>query len=90
MSVLICMLATMPIHGVDRGTMTGAPAPCSVSMPVRKPSSAHCVPMPKLRYNFNNGADKRNGHLNQATIELGGFRVGVTDSQFTSWTGYLG
>ncbi|RCW85175.1 porin [Phyllobacterium bourgognense] len=44
----------------------------------------------ELRYNFNNGADKETVDLNQATIELGGFRVGAADSQFTSWTGYLG
>jgi hypothetical protein len=44
----------------------------------------------ELRYNFNNGADKETVDLNQATIELGGFRVGAVDSQFTSWTGYLG
>ncbi|MDR6633873.1 hypothetical protein J2X72_002673 [Phyllobacterium sp. 1468] len=44
----------------------------------------------ELRYNFKNGADAETVDLNQATIELGGFRVGAADSQFTSWTGYLG
>jgi len=44
----------------------------------------------ELRYNFNNSADKETVDLNQATIELGGFRVGAADSQFTSWTNYLG
>jgi hypothetical protein len=44
----------------------------------------------ELRYNFKNGADAETVDLNQATIELGGFRVGVADSQFTTWTGYLG
>ena len=44
----------------------------------------------ELRYNFKNGADAQTVDLNQATIELGGFRVGAADSQFTSWTNYLG
>jgi hypothetical protein len=44
----------------------------------------------ELRFNFKNGADSETVDLNDATIELGGFRIGVTDSQFTSWTGYLG
>ena len=44
----------------------------------------------ELRYNFKNGADAETVDLNQATIELGGFRVGAADLQFTSWTGYLG
>ncbi|MBZ9655062.1 porin [Phyllobacterium lublinensis] len=44
----------------------------------------------ELRYNFKNGADADKVDLNQATIELGGFQVGAADSQFTSWTGYLG
>jgi hypothetical protein len=44
----------------------------------------------ELRYNFKNGADAETVDLNQATIELGGFRVGAADSQFTSWTNYLG
>jgi hypothetical protein len=44
----------------------------------------------ELRYNFKNGADAETVDLNQATIELGGFRVGAADSQFTTWTGYLG
>ena len=44
----------------------------------------------ELRYNFKNGADAETVDLNQATIELGGFRVGAADSQFTSWTDYLG
>ena len=44
----------------------------------------------ELRYNFKNGADAETVDLNQATIELGGFRIGAADSQFTTWTGYLG
>jgi len=44
----------------------------------------------ELRFNYKNGADAETVDLNQATIELGGFRIGAADSQFTSWTGYLG
>ncbi|NTS30110.1 porin [Phyllobacterium sp. BT25] len=44
----------------------------------------------ETRFNFKNGADAETVDLNQAYIELGGFRVGAVDSQFTSWTGYLG
>jgi hypothetical protein len=44
----------------------------------------------ELRFNYKNGADSETADLNEATIELGGFCVGVADSQFTQWTGYLG
>ncbi len=44
----------------------------------------------ELRFNFKNGADAETVDLNNAYITLGGFLVGQTDSNFTSWTGYLG
>ncbi|MCO4319831.1 porin [Phyllobacterium sp. 21LDTY02-6] len=44
----------------------------------------------ELRYNFDDGANADSVELNNGFIELGGFRVGATDSQFTSYLGYLG
>ncbi|MCO4319003.1 porin [Phyllobacterium sp. 21LDTY02-6] len=44
----------------------------------------------ELRFNFNNGNDDESVELNNGFIELGGFRVGATDSQFMAWTGYMG
>jgi hypothetical protein len=44
----------------------------------------------ELRYNFDDGANADSVQLNNGFIELGGFRVGATDSQFTSYLGYLG
>jgi hypothetical protein len=44
----------------------------------------------ELRFNYKNGANAKSVDLNEATISLGGFLAGITDSQFTSWTGYLG
>jgi hypothetical protein len=40
------------------------------------------------RFNFTNGEDAQS--LPQAYIELGGFRIGVADEIFGSWTGYAG
>jgi hypothetical protein len=44
----------------------------------------------ELRYNFDDGANADSVELNNGFIELGGFRVGATDSQFTSYLGYAG
>jgi hypothetical protein len=44
----------------------------------------------ELRYNFDNGTNSELVQINNAYIELGGFRVGATDSRFNSWTDYLG
>ena len=44
----------------------------------------------ELRYNYDNGENARAVQLNNAYVELGGFRVGASDSRFGSWTGYLG
>ena len=44
----------------------------------------------ELRFNFDDGANDENVELNNGFIELGGFRVGASDSQFTSYLGYLG
>ncbi|MBZ9603093.1 porin [Phyllobacterium chamaecytisi] len=41
------------------------------------------------RFQFTNGIDN-GGSLPQAFIELGGFRIGVADEIFGSWTGYAG
>jgi Porin subfamily len=41
------------------------------------------------RIQFTNGIDN-GGSLPQAFIELGGFRIGVADEIFGSWTGYAG
>ncbi|TXR50509.1 porin [Phyllobacterium endophyticum] len=41
------------------------------------------------RFQFTNGVDN-GGSLPQAFIELGGFRIGVADEIFGSWTGYAG
>jgi hypothetical protein len=43
----------------------------------------------ELRFNYNNGANS-GVELNNGFIELGGFRIGASDSQFTSYLGYLG
>ena len=44
----------------------------------------------ELRFNYRNGANAETVDLNEATISLGGFLAGIADSQFTSWTDYLG
>ncbi|WP_394890961.1 porin [Mesorhizobium sp. AaZ16] len=50
----------------------------------------------EIRYNFNtavNGGFTDNESaidVNHVYIELGGFRIGKTDSLFTTWTGYAG
>ncbi|TXR46896.1 porin [Phyllobacterium endophyticum] len=44
----------------------------------------------ELRFNFTNGSDAETVDLNEGYIELGGFRIGAVDSQFTTFTGYLG
>ncbi|MEP7454207.1 porin [Phyllobacterium sp. SB3] len=44
----------------------------------------------ELRFNFDDGRNAESVQLNNGFIELGGFRVGATDSQFMSWTGYMG
>jgi hypothetical protein len=41
------------------------------------------------RFQFTNG-DDNGGSLPQAWIELGGFRIGVADELFGSWTNYAG
>jgi hypothetical protein len=41
------------------------------------------------RVQFTNGEDN-GASLPQAFIELGGFRIGVADEIFGSWTGYAG
>jgi len=41
------------------------------------------------RFQFDDGHDS-GGSLPQAFIELGGFRIGVADEIFGSWTGYAG
>ncbi|MBA8899350.1 porin [Phyllobacterium sp. P30BS-XVII] len=43
----------------------------------------------EVRFNYTDGSNSTT-ELNQGTIELGGFRVGAADSQFTSYLGYLG
>ncbi len=45
------------------------------------------------RFQFDDGADSKDGktgNIPSAYIELGGFRVGVTDSVFSSWTDAAG
>ncbi|MFJ7353569.1 porin [Phyllobacterium sp. NPDC097923] len=44
----------------------------------------------EYRFNYKNGADAKTVDLSEATISLGGFLIGIADSQFTSWTDYLG
>ncbi|MEP7456867.1 porin [Phyllobacterium sp. SB3] len=44
----------------------------------------------ELRFNFDDGVNAERVQLNNGYIELGGFRVGATDSQFTAYLGYLG
>jgi hypothetical protein len=51
----------------------------------------------EIRYNFNTAVDggltttnESAIDVNHVYIELGGFRVGKTDSLFTTWTGYAG
>ncbi|WP_074381367.1 porin [Bartonella doshiae] len=39
---------------------------------------------------WSNGADKNGGQLAAAYIELGGFRIGLDDTIFNSWTGGYG
>ncbi|SDP68732.1 porin [Phyllobacterium sp. OV277] len=39
-------------------------------------------------FQYTNGSN--NAYIPKAYIELGGFRVGAVDSQFTSWTNYAG
>ncbi|MRG55897.1 porin [Phyllobacterium sp. SYP-B3895] len=43
----------------------------------------------QTRFQFTNGSDN-GASLPQAFIELGGFRIGVADEIFGSWTGYAG
>ena len=44
----------------------------------------------ELRFNFDDGSNADQVEMNAGFIELGGFRIGAADSQFISWTGYLG
>ena len=86
MSVPTSKAATTLISGVELDTYDWR-APCVT--PLRCPFGNRArhiaAPYAELRYNFNNGADKETVDLNQATIELGGFRVGAANSQFTRY-----
>ena len=72
---------------------SSAPASSSASTAVPKPSSAPCAPTPRSTSSTTSRDDgetytQDEFGIDHAYIELGGFRVGKTDSLFSTFTGY--
>ncbi|PSH57625.1 MULTISPECIES: porin [Phyllobacterium] len=79
---------TDPYTGIDYGTFK-VRSRASLRFDARSETELGTLrSYAEARIQFTDGENATS--LPNAFIELGGFRVGVTDSQFVSWTGYVG